>query len=772
MKDHSQAAMNSTNLKLRNLLIALECLELEAPAKEIFLRSFDLTEKFFLEFGDIIEDLQTVKARLKAIDNILKDVIKMIRNLMKSLDKVKDKVELIFWEDQMKKLRNFVNIHTKAVRIYYAYLKNPNNPSSVEMENFLCYASAMLKGAGLDLKAFDRVEDDSDETEVSEVKGNDDENLDNVKETEDVTMMVEDKNELDGKLDDKSLVVEKVDGIPEASKKEIGDDLKEKVSLDNTNALEAAGNDEDELVDDPETTEAEASNLDDLKLPQLDLNASFAKDTHVKPETHPEDASEDIIGNHVDATKVVEVVGISEDLTPDAKSNHDITENDDDEDVGVNDEKSSLAVKESFAKVDEDTDDEVRGYKEISVSENDDQFNNEVNEDILDKVKDLAVDVRDNSKEILENPNKFTEAKVERNVVKLLFEGTFKENSEEILENLDKFPEPEIKVEEVGSDEANVLKPEPKIEANAVEPPLDNDLDESLDEGQEYNLEVDVKATKDNALRVAFAQKVVPVGIEKSAVDGSVAKEPDPDATAVNAGNLTPEVKTNVKAENEEHENLASLSQRTLELKTIALWEKLMYIRKVGHFQFDAIVVDKHEFDKEHNCVLAKVLVITTFIQPMDMPVNYFLLLYDVSRLDNFKLLLSFPWRPGDLLSWVCYNAMMFFVLVLQLLYVLKESKVCCVMTPTAACEKSDMEADDSELEQLEPKSDLPVFLLDVNTDQGQEEDVLVDEIASADTSMVDDLAFVMPRLFPRLVYLGQFTPLKIITPGTTYTVK
>ena len=122
-------------------------------------------------------------------------------------------------------------------------------------------------------------------------------------------------------------------------------------------------------------------------------------------------------------------------------------------------------------------------------------------------------------------------------------------------------------------------------------------------------------------------------------------------------------------------------------------------------------------------------------------------------------------------MNWVCYNAMMFFVLVLQLLYVLKESKVCCVMTPTAACEKSDMEADDSELEQLEPKSDLPVFLLDVNTDQGQEEDVLVDEIASADTSMVDDLAFVMPRLFPRLVYLGQFTPLKIITPGTTYTV-
>ena len=47
---------------------------------------------------------------------------------------------------------------------------------------------------------------------------------------------------------------------------------------------------------------------------------------------------------------------------------------------------------------------------------------------------------------------------------------------------------------------------------------------------------------------------------------------------------------------------------------------------------------------------------------------------------------------------------------------------------------------------------------------------MLVDEIASADTLMVDDLAFVMPRLFPRLVYLRQIAPLKILSPGITYT--
>ena len=107
----------------------------------------------------------------------------------------------------MKKLGNFVNLHTKAVRVYYAYLKDPNNPSSVEMENFLCYASAMLKGAGLDLKAFDRVEDDSDETEVSEAKVKNNESSDKMEETNETTVIVEDQIEIDRKLDDHSEII-------------------------------------------------------------------------------------------------------------------------------------------------------------------------------------------------------------------------------------------------------------------------------------------------------------------------------------------------------------------------------------------------------------------------------------------------------------------------------------------------------------------------------------------------------------------------------------
>ena len=54
----------------------------------------------------------------------------------------------------------------------------------------------------------------------------------------------------------------------------------------------------------------------------------------------------------------------------------------------------------------------------VSLNENYDNSNNEVNEDILkDEVKIFSVNVEENSKVELEDPNEFIEVKVERNVV-------------------------------------------------------------------------------------------------------------------------------------------------------------------------------------------------------------------------------------------------------------------------------------------------------------------------------------------------------------------
>ena len=137
-----------------------------------------------------------------------------------------------------------------------------------------------------------------------------------------------------------------------------------------------------------------------------------------------------------------------------------------------------------------------------------------MNEDTLDdEVKNFSVDVEENSKVELEDPNEFIEVKVKRNVVKLLFEGTFEENTEEILENLDKFPELEIEVEEVTFHKhgANVSKLEPEVETNSVEAHLDDILNGTLDESQDIP-EDDAKAKVRNDASVAVAMNVVPVG--------------------------------------------------------------------------------------------------------------------------------------------------------------------------------------------------------------------------------------------------------------------
>ena len=71
---------------------------------------------------------------------------------------------------------------------------------------------------------------------------------------------------------------------------------------------------------------------------------------------------------------------------PDDKSDQDVTENDDDEDDDLKAEISNSSNEESVAKVDGNTDEDVRGYDEISVNENDDQLDFVVDEDTHDEV--------------------------------------------------------------------------------------------------------------------------------------------------------------------------------------------------------------------------------------------------------------------------------------------------------------------------------------------------------------------------------------------------
>merc|ERR1719369_551526 len=129
-------------------------------------------------------------------------------------------------------------------------------------------------------------------------------------------------------------------------------------------------------------------------------------------------------------------------------------------------------------------------------------------------------------------------------------------------------------------------------------------------------------------------------------------------------------------------------------------------------------MIDKHGFDKEHYyCVLAKVLVVITATKPTGTLVHYSQVMIEVTRLDIDKKLPSFPWRPGDLLCWCIYFAMMN-VFVLQLMCVLMQSQVYSVMY-TAAFKKFFMD-----VELLHHKLSPSVSLLDTtNLDLNEEEE-------------------------------------------------
>ena len=89
-------------------------------------------------------------------------------------------------------------------------------------------------------------------------------------------------------------------------------------------------------------------------------------------------------------------------------------------------------------------------------------------------------------------------------------------------------------MEEVSTfEKGNVSNSENLMESNATKSQLDDKLD--VVETQN-NLKVDAKVKTDlTAKRVTVTKNVVAVCVKKSVADGTVAKEPDPNANAVAA---------------------------------------------------------------------------------------------------------------------------------------------------------------------------------------------------------------------------------------------
>ena len=225
---------------------------MKGPVKEIFVRSLVLFDMFFTEFGVKAEEFQAViiEDRLVACDRLAREVITKILILIKTLDSIKDKEEVNFWKIQAKSVEYFMDIHSKAATLKQSLLRNPNHPSqgSEEVERFLSNASAIVKGARLDLNGFERINGIVHETKVSEAECID-ENFDKVEETKETIVIVEDQNKLDRKVDNNPQVVENVTENPKVFKKQNDDDQEERVGLDDIHDHEANGNFKNELLE-------------------------------------------------------------------------------------------------------------------------------------------------------------------------------------------------------------------------------------------------------------------------------------------------------------------------------------------------------------------------------------------------------------------------------------------------------------------------------------------------------------------------------------------
>ena len=212
---------------------------MNGPEYEIFHRSSNMIYDFVSEVkapptGKVID-------KLINLDEALEDVILLIHNHIKSLDKIKNKGEITFWNSQVTKLKEDVD---KYLEIHVGSFEKDPEKNREFLERASQEALALKRVAGLDWKSFEKIKGYLKETEVSEFERNNDENLDDM-ETHETNLMVEDENKLDRKLDNNCNVDEKVNDISEAHEKEI-DDKFENVSLDDILAPEAVGNDENE----------------------------------------------------------------------------------------------------------------------------------------------------------------------------------------------------------------------------------------------------------------------------------------------------------------------------------------------------------------------------------------------------------------------------------------------------------------------------------------------------------------------------------------------
>ena len=163
---------------------------MEDPEGLIFLTNLVFIDKFMFD-----EDLpaEAVKRKLLELDNLLQDLVRLIQDLMMSLDSINDEKQVVFWKLQIFKVRRDASRYSKNMRQLLAYYQNyhAKHPEEIKLR-----VSTLKKMAGIDWKGLEEIKGQKMILDEDQPIVGSEEYRDKTKETDDTVSLTDNENKL------------------------------------------------------------------------------------------------------------------------------------------------------------------------------------------------------------------------------------------------------------------------------------------------------------------------------------------------------------------------------------------------------------------------------------------------------------------------------------------------------------------------------------------------------------------------------------------------
>ena len=182
----SHEAMNPSSQNVR--------FRMEDPEGLIFLTNLVFVDKFFMPDEDL--PAEAVERKLMELENFLKDLVRLIQDLIMNLDSIDDEKQVAFWKLQIFKVRREASLYSKTMSLLYDWKYYAKHPEEIKLR-----VSALKKMAGIDWKGLEEIKGQKLILDGDQPVVGCSEYWDKTKETDDTVSLTDDENKIDVKPD-------------------------------------------------------------------------------------------------------------------------------------------------------------------------------------------------------------------------------------------------------------------------------------------------------------------------------------------------------------------------------------------------------------------------------------------------------------------------------------------------------------------------------------------------------------------------------------------